>query len=92
MWGVWANFINKINEQIEFELRNSDNKLKIQLSEENEIVSSNNLKIHYFKVFFIDIWLQKNGQIKLFWEMFEKFFLKITVKSFHEGGLDKFQL
>ena len=29
MWGLWANFINKINEKIEFELRNSDKKLKI---------------------------------------------------------------
>ena len=51
MWGVWANFINKINEKIEFELRNSDTKLKIRLSEEDKSVSSRNLKIHYFEVF-----------------------------------------
>ena len=30
MWGVWASFINKFNEQIEFEL-NINKKLKIQL-------------------------------------------------------------
>ena len=28
MWKVWANFINKINEKIEFQLRNSKKKLK----------------------------------------------------------------
>ena len=56
MWGVWANFINKINEKIEFELRNSDKKLKIRLSEEDKTVSSRNLKIHYFEVFFSEIW------------------------------------
>ena len=54
MWGVGANFINKINEKIEFELRNSDKKLKIQISEEDKTVISRNLKIHYFEVFFID--------------------------------------
>ena len=52
--GVWAYFINKINEKIEFELRNSINKLKIQLSEEDKTVSSRNLKKHYFEVFFIN--------------------------------------
>ena len=54
--GVWANFIKRIIEQIEFELRNSDEKLKIQLSEEDKTVSSRNLKIHYFDFFFSDIW------------------------------------
>ena len=51
MWGVWANFINKINEKIEFELRNSDNKLKIRLSEEDKTLGSRNLKIHQLEVF-----------------------------------------
>ena len=37
MWGLWSNFINKINEKIEFELRNTDEKLKIQLSEEDKL-------------------------------------------------------
>ena len=60
---VWANFINKINEKIEFELRNSDEKLKIRLSEEDKTVSSRNLKIHYFKVFFSDIYAGGPGQI-----------------------------
>ena len=55
MWGVEANFINEINEKIEFELRNSDKKLKIQLSEEKKTTSSRNLKIHYFEVFFSNI-------------------------------------
>ena len=41
MWGVWANFINKINEKIEFELRNSDKKKKNQLSEEDKTVKIN---------------------------------------------------
>ena len=54
--GVSANFINKIDEKIEFELRNRDTKLKIRLSEEDKTVSSKNLKIHYFEVFFSDIW------------------------------------
>ena len=53
MWGVWANFINKINDKIGFGLRNSDNKLKIQPSEEDKTVSFRDLKIHYF---FSDIW------------------------------------
>ena len=91
MWGVWANLINKINEKIEFELRHSETKLKIQLSEEDKTVSSRNLKIHYFEVFFSDIWFYKNGQLKLFLETFEKFFLKNTIKNIHGGGLDKFQ-
>ena len=52
--GVSANFINKIDEKIEFELRNSNNKLKIRLSEEDKTVSSRNLKIRYFEVFFSD--------------------------------------
>ena len=39
MKGVWANFIN---EQIEFELRNINKKLKIHLFEEDETVSSGN--------------------------------------------------
>ena len=56
MWGVWANFINKFNEKIEFEFRNSGRKSKIRLSEEDKTVSSRNLKIHYFEVFFSDIW------------------------------------
>ena len=43
MWGVWENFIN---EQIEFELRSIDKKLKIHLFEEDKTVSSRNLKIH----------------------------------------------
>ena len=43
--GVWAKFINKINEKIEFELGNSHKKLKIRLSEEDKTVSSRNLKI-----------------------------------------------
>ena len=47
MWGVWANSINKINEKIEFELRNNDKKLKNLLSEEDKTVSSRNLKIYY---------------------------------------------
>ena len=51
MWGVWENFINKINEIIEFELRNSDKKLKLRLSEEDKTVSSRNMKIYYFEVF-----------------------------------------
>ena len=54
IWGVWVNFLNKINEKIEFELRNSNNKLKIRLSEEDKTVSSRNLKIRYFEVFFSD--------------------------------------
>ena len=57
MWGVWANFINKINEKIEFELRNSNAKLKIQLSEEDKSVSSRNLKyiiLKFFSVIFGD--------------------------------------
>ena len=52
--GVWANFINKINDKIEFELKNSDTKLKISLSEEDKTASSRNLKIHYFDVLFIE--------------------------------------
>ena len=43
MWGVWANFIN---EQIEFELRNINKQLKIQVPEieieEDKAVSSRN--------------------------------------------------
>ena len=46
---VWANFINKVNEQIKFKLRISDAKLKTPLSEEDKPVSSRNLKIHYFE-------------------------------------------
>ena len=54
MWGVRANFIKKNNEKIEIELRNRDNKSKIRLSEEGKTVSSRNLKIRYFEVFFSD--------------------------------------
>ena len=54
MWGVGANFINKINEKIEFEFRNSDEKLKIRISEEDKTLSSRNFKIRYFEVFFSD--------------------------------------
>ena len=88
IWGVWVNFLNKINEKIEFELRNSNNKLKIRLSEEDKTVSSRNLKIRYFEVFFSD---KKMDKYNFFLEMFEKFFLKNTTKSIHEGGLVKFQ-
>ena len=79
MWGVWANFIS---EQIEFELGKIDKKSKIQLFVEDKTVSSKK---------FSEIWCQKNGQIKQFLEVFEKFFLKNTITSIHEGGLDKFQ-
>ena len=68
MWGVWANFINNI----EFGFRNSDKKLKIRLSEEDKTVSSRNLKIRYFEVFFSD---RKIGQIKLFLECLKNSFL-----------------
>ena len=59
MWGVWANFLNEINEKIKYELRNIDKKLKIRLSEENKTVSSRNLKIRYFEFFFSDRKLDK---------------------------------
>ena len=49
IWGVWANFLNKINEKIEFELRNSDNKLKIQLTNLQVI------KLAVIKIFMNDI-------------------------------------
>ena len=35
--GVWENFINKINEKIEFELRNNYTKLKIQLLKKTKL-------------------------------------------------------
>ena len=44
--------MNKINEQIEFEYRNINNKLKVQLFEEIKTLCSRNLTIHYFDVFF----------------------------------------
>ena len=56
MWVVWANFINKINEQVEFELRNINKKLKVRLFEEDTTLCSRILKIHYFDVFFREIW------------------------------------
>ena len=49
-WGVWVNFINKINEQIKFELRNIHKQIKIWLFEEDKTLSSRNLKIYYFEV------------------------------------------
>ena len=62
MWWVWANFTNRIKEKIEFELRNSDKKLKIQLSEEDKTVSSRNLKIHDFEVFSVKFGDRKMGK------------------------------
>ena len=45
--------------KIKFEIRNSDKKIKIQLSEEDKTVSFRNLKIHYFEVFFRDRKMEK---------------------------------
>ena len=43
--------MNKINEKIEFELRNINKQLKIRIFEENKTGSSRNFKIHYFEFF-----------------------------------------
>ena len=51
---VWANFINKFNEKIEFEHIISDTKLKIPLSEEDKTVSSRNTILKFFSVIFGD--------------------------------------
>ena len=52
MWGVWSNFINTINEKIEFELRNINEKLKIRLSEEDKCKFQKLENTLYFEVFF----------------------------------------